>query len=404
MTSPIDRVREAWHSCITTSLILPNKHSFNLVVPAKDDEGPDSPFYMTRPSGLRVQIPSDSANRLLAACETWVRSPDGPTADVYDLWQPLMIHASRVKTGEISQNQADKLLSNNMFSNSIVALPLGGIFAAEQSVTIGHNCIVGHLSTATERSIDSLARNSNPPLLGFRFNDEVAWTEDFLYAEEDEHVAEALEAELIEAEGWMPLVVAIKLSAAGSLASRWAIDIAQALAGSIWLASLPSDLNDFPYPAAPWICGADGPKNPYNWENQAPTNVEPLRVDMTNVRAERAESEYWASIHASPISLEDVIEAGWLQAITRVVEAARDHPHNSRDVIVARACQLIYTSRHATSLGVRHQLESLAAAPFSQGATRAVEDVFLTSFEQPVALASDFASLATVRDALHAMR
>ncbi|MGJ6969248.1 hypothetical protein ACSDR0_45905 [Streptosporangium sp. G11] len=334
-----------------------------------------------------------------------MKSADGPIANPGELWTPLMMNIARVKAGEISQSKAESLFFKGGFVNSIVVLPIGGVFSREEPIVIGSNCVLGHISRETESAIDALAQSATPPLLGFHLNNDVEWTQEFLDAEADEYVAEAIEEELMESAGWMPLLMAIKLKAVGTTASIWAIDVAQVLAGALWLASLDDNFSDRSYPVAPWICGGDGPVKPYDLEGYTFNPTQTLRTDLTNARPDLPEGDKWYTYpHASPVSIEDVIEAGWIPAILRVVEAALSESRCVEDISVARSCQFIYTSLHATSWAMRDHLQLLAARSLdAKTFDLSLKESCFASFGLPEA-PFGAASIAAVRNALKNMK
>jgi hypothetical protein len=186
---------------------------------------------------------------------------DFPTLNVeliHEVGRILRSRDTEVTVGTVVQRLRTYVAS------SVVVVPLGGMYSsARDPLRLGDRLVVGHVSRETEGAIAKLARMYSHELAGFRFTDEAWWTEDFLAAEEDESVAEAIEEEEADGQSWQPLVVAVGVDGIGGPATYIATFAAEALIGAALALGDPKDLA---WVAPPWVLGratfAENPRSP----------------------------------------------------------------------------------------------------------------------------------------------
>jgi hypothetical protein len=313
----------------------------------------DLPYYLgpgTEDEPLNVDVDADTTisftaagvARLEAAATRWTCS--GLTVgrvDGYEVLQDLLMSAAAtVASGADRDAALDAVLARRWAS--VVAVPLGGAFLVDGPVQIGPRAVTGHVDRDTERAVADLALRWHRPLGGFQFNDEAWWTEDFLAAEQDGHLAVELEARMIEERGWTPMVLAVALDTAGQRADIEALAAAQAFAGALYLlAGLEKDTAArMPNGQMPWVLDFDGPNVAFFVDDDAGPGPSPLRVDtLGGSRGNPLVSPLLTS--RSPIDVRAILESGFEPALTAVINSVLDSQVNDDHNRMARACQLI---------------------------------------------------------------
>jgi len=313
----------------------------------------DLPYYLgpgTDDEPLSVDVDADTTisfaaagvARMETAANRWAGSGLAVgRVDGYEVMQDLLMSAAAtVASGADRDAALEAVLATGWAS--VVAVPLGGVFLVDGPVALGPRSVVGHVDRQTERAVADLALGWHRPLGGFQFNDEAWWTEDFLAAEGDGHVAVELEARMIEEQGWTPLVLAVALDTVGQRADVEALAAAQAFAGALYLLAgldnhTTAELRDS---QMPWVLDFDGPSAAYFVDDDAGPGPTPLRVDTLGVSPGNPRVSTLLTSR-SPIDLRAIVESGFEQALTAVVNSVLDPRVNDEHNRIARACQLI---------------------------------------------------------------
>lgn len=382
-------LRQAWDHLVATGRLGAAQAGLSpLDLPYHHGGGDSSdPYWVDLDEERAVVFPHSAVSSL----EEWVRGflevrRRGQLGDV-ELLNALLRAAAHVVGGETEGAGGFHEVVDRRW-RAVVAVPIGGAFLVDGPVVIGDRLLVGHLDRVTEQRVESFAVRWDARLEGFRFPDEVWWAEEYVAAEQDGSVARAIEQQLVQDEGWMPLIVAFAVDGAGYPAHLVAIEAAQALIGALYVLGSEADSHR---PRAPWILDLEGDSSPYGVR---PRELPSVSVDgYSGVPGVARPSGLYLS--GDPVDVQSVLEHGHASVLERVALGALDR-EDLTALAVARACQLI-TAAASTSVDFAARvLENCAALLLNPG--RAERPLSL--FPEHETVGSSVDGVEAVRDAL----